>query len=304
MTRFSNVDELSHRIKTARQSQIVDAMVHALTPLQACAAFDATFEHDAHFRRVLLRKLRSDIATKFLPIHRHLLKILEVGSAGLRGSKRLSAANALIDLVQTLPAASENRVLARLAMSRSASIRGQVFRRLKEASLRALPSFVALSFKTFGDFEACRVLVERAPVHVLRDCFSDLELVARDSKPLLAKLYLGMPSKSPALLRRLKRIDAVTHAYVSVMLGKRVAARELVALYKQEYGSDRDGLVAWCAGKMGHWRALHEMFAFATAHQDVAEPFWWSERRADVGLTAVGADGRASGAAAGSPLRG
>jgi hypothetical protein len=275
-------------------------MVHAVTPQEPCAAFDVTFEHDPRFRRVLLRKLRSDIAVKFLPIHRQLLKRLEAGSAGLRGSKRLSAANALIDLVRTLSAVSEKQVLARLAMSRSASIRGQVFRRLKEASLRALPSFVAQSLRTFGDFEACRLLVERASVHVLRDCFSELELVACPSKPLLAKLYVRMKAKSPAPLRRLKRIDAVTRAYVSVMLGKRVAAPDLVELYKQEYGSDRDGLVAWCAGKMGHWRALQAMFVFATEHPEVPEPFWWSERRAGVGSSAAGGDDRPSGAAAGA----
>jgi hypothetical protein len=267
MNRFQRILVLGQEIGGPRQTQILSAMINTIDASEACREFDTSFTGKNPYRRQLLKKITLDIGRRAESAHWGLIHSLEAGVTTLPGSKRMSAAHDLIQIVSSLQTREGNRVLSDLAMSGNASIRGQVYRLLKEKPNRRLPAFVLKSYLAFGDFEAMRILVNRASLGVLRRAFFDIEAGARASGALLGRLYLRLEGVAPATTKRLKSIDPITYVYVCVRLKENLRGPYLEQLYINEYDSDRAGLVVWCAGQMGHWISLKRMLSYATARE-------------------------------------
>lgn len=236
----------------ANRQAIEDALVMCVTPVQACRAFDLSFVQPHSERNVLIRKLERDIRRRPLKAHYSLIARLEEATTTARGAKRLSAADSCLFLTSALSWREESRLLDRLSGAKNASIRGQVFRRIKENDHRPLPSFVERSWRTFGDWEATRLLIDRGKREVVRRNFVRLEELVKDTGWMLGRLYLRLEGHAPATTKRLFALSPLTYAYVCAKLGKRAPRSVMKTLLIQLAGWKTFGLAAWCCGEMGY----------------------------------------------------
>lgn len=279
--RLRYLDEFDFSHPQADSAAIFGALVACLHSAEACQALDPRCEQAYPKRRALIRKIQSDMRRELLPCHQELLATLERGIDVLPGPKRSSAAGTLLRLAEALPADQEHEILERLSRARNATIRRQVYRRLKELDPAECPPYTVAALQTFGDLEAARLLVLRAAVEVLRDKFDLLEAALGTTGYLLSRLFLRLSGRYPADLARLKALDPVSHAYVCVKLGVNVPETELIALYRDTMFSERSGLVVWCCGQLGYWNGVVEMQRLADdppegVRQDLAARYaWW-----------------------------
>ena len=254
---------------------IFNALVACLTAEETCRALDMRFEQPYRKRRVLLRQIQLHMRHDLLPCHTELLAALERGITDLPGSKRKSAAGTLLRLAEALGADVEHKILERLSRSSNATVRGQVYRRVKELPESVFPNYIVVALQSFGDFEAARLIVVRGSLELLTLNFTELERVLASAGYLLSRLFLRLSGQPPADLTRLREIDAISHAYVCTKLGIVLPPGEMVALYRANMFTERSGLVVWCCGQMGHWDALVEISRLAEdPPEDILEAFY------------------------------
>lgn len=240
------------------------ALVACLSPEEACEALDPAFEQHYHRRRAVVRKLQADMRKELLPCHQSLLTLLEQSIQSLRGPKRTSAANTLLALAEALPESEQHLILHRLSQSSNGTVRKQLYRHLKQMPQEGCPDYLLKAWQTFGDYEAARLLLYRAPTELITHHFDGLEAQFRDVGYLLSRLYLRLDGNPPATLDRLYGLDPVSHSYVCVKLGVSLSAEQMVAVYlssmiEATIVDDRSGLVMWCAGQMSLFDAVLEM---------------------------------------------
>lgn len=270
--RLRYLEEFDLSYPQADSTAVFGALVACLLPVEACQALDSHFEQPYPKRRALIRKIQGDMRRELLPCHEELLATFERGIDVLPGPKRSSAAGTLLRLAEALSSDQEHVILERLSRARNATVRRQVYRRLKELDSSECPPYVVAALQTFGDFEAARLLVLRATVDVLSDNFEKLVGALETTGYLLSRLFLRLSGRSPADLSRLKELDPVSHAYVCVKLEVNVPEADLVALYRDVMFSERSGLVVWCCGQLGYWNGVIEMQRLASG-QDLAAQY-------------------------------
>ncbi|RII30416.1 MAG: hypothetical protein CXR30_05370 [Geobacter sp.] len=248
-------------IESESQGDIVTfgALVFCLNPEEVCEAFDLSFEDLPKKRQAIVRKIQNDLFDEMRDCHRSLLNVLEKGIETLPGPKKTSAANALLYLARALPSRKEHKVLKRLISSKNGNIRAQVYRRLKELPEKVCPDYLKDAWCVYRDFEATKLLLNRASIETLSELFDGLEEDLSYSGPLLSRLYLKLHGNSPATMERLERLNPLSHAYVCAKLGVSLPSKVLVQLYTKEMS----GLVIWCAGQMGQWDSILEMHQIA-----------------------------------------
>ncbi|MBI2354801.1 MAG: hypothetical protein HYV06_07210 [Deltaproteobacteria bacterium] len=234
---------------------IFGALVFCLTPEVACQALDVTFEQCPRKRQAIMRKIQSDMSVAIRDCHRKLLKKLEKNIEALPGSKKISAANTLLFFARRLPEKEEHKVLKRLATCKNGNVRVQIYRRLKELPENICPDYLLEAWQIYREFEATRLLLNRASVETLSHNFDGLEEDLSKSGPLLSRLYLRLKGDGPAALERLERLNPLSHAYVCAKLHVSLSPEHLLALYSKEIS----GLVVWCAGQMQQWDTVMEM---------------------------------------------
>jgi hypothetical protein len=249
------------QIKTLHQdgySPIVNSLVMCLTADEAIAALDMTFEGSTDLRRMVSRKIRTDMEVCVRNEHLALIDQLQAIIPNLKPAERAKCVTVLFDLVSALPAEVALNRLLPLLTSDYKRVRTRVLDWFKR-SREAYSDSVRAAWAQFHDFEAVRLMVDHAPLEIVTESFDELEADCLAAGWLLSRLYLRYDGKPPATLKRLKEVDAVTYLYVSAKMGVRASDDELFSIYQQHRDEERSGLVVWCAGRMGAWDALMRM---------------------------------------------
>ena len=235
------------------------ALAACLTPDEKCNVLLRDLFQPYAKRAVIVGGVIADMQRTVLPCHAALCESLKVRIQSLSGKERATCAMVLLQIAENLSEFDLPGLLEELVVSSNGNIRKQVYRRFKARPGLGFPDAVLSSWRRFGDFEAGRLIIDRAPLEVLTNCFPGLERSAASQGWLLARLYLRLKGAAPATLTRLQRLDRITHAYVLTKLGKRLPAAYLVDLDRGRMFDERGGLLVWCAGQMRHWNAVIRM---------------------------------------------
>lgn len=126
---------------------IFNAFAACLTPEEACNALDTQFKQPYQKRQALLREIQQHMRRNLLPCHTELLTNLEQGITDLPSPKRKSAAGALLRLAEGLGVDGDYEILERLSHSLNATVRSQVYRRVKELPESICPDYVVAALQ-------------------------------------------------------------------------------------------------------------------------------------------------------------
>jgi hypothetical protein len=253
------------------RSSIFNALVMCLSPADACAMLDPTFEQPYFERRAVLRKIRCDIGADTQVCHRHLLQTLVSALQMLPPKRRPSAAGTLLQVAAAMGSPEDLRALEAVCLAPQAMVRRRAYTYVRHTPDSAsLPESVVTAFDTFSDVEAAMLLVRRAAADLLLERFDRLVDTLGREKFGLSRLFMRVGNREPGLLEELKVISPVSHAYVCAKLGIPLSSAEMVDLYRTTMFSDESGLVAWCCGQMGLWDALKEIAVLSDNPPDSA----------------------------------
>lgn len=236
-----------------------NARVACLSPEDKCEVLLHDLSYPYPKRAIIVRRVVADMQHQVRPCHLALVATLSARLQALTGKERVTCAMILLEIGENLPERFLSPLLDELVVSANGNIRKQVYRRFRARPGLGLPDAILTSWRRFGDFEASRLLIDRADLEVLAQSFSDLEQAVAAEGWLLARLYLRFRGAAPAKLSRLSAVDGITHAYVAAKLGKRIPERQLLTVYRERMFDDRSGLLVWSAGQMGLWRAVCRM---------------------------------------------
>lgn len=240
---------------------ILNGLAACLTPKQKCEALVRCLFQEHRKRAILMRRIVADMEQQVQPCHHGVAAELLGLYRDLSGKERVTCAAVVLEIVEGIPGPLLGGVLNELLGSPNGNIRRQVYRRIKSRPELGLPDAVTACWLQHGDFDACRLIVDRGPPTLLVEWFEPLEAYVAPHGWLLARLYLRLAGKAPGTLTRLKAVDPITYTYLAAKLGRKLRSSELVAIYRQYLFDERAGLIVWSAGQMGRWNAIRQMQA-------------------------------------------
>lgn len=233
----------------------ISAFVGCLSPSEACDALDVAARLNDTLRGALLRKLHKDCeAGGFRSCHRNLLERLLVQYPTLPAHRRRGCGFCIDSLLNVAPARHRTRILRFFLNSSHVDMRRRGYKALRKTWRNEFTPTVRDAWSRYADPECALLITERFPLAFLKAHLSALQ----EALPHwgLAKLYIRLGASSPSVVRRLATIDEITYAYVVAKLGRRIDAKDAVALVDRNSLDDRVGLLIWSLGQMGHWTAL------------------------------------------------
>ncbi len=234
----------------------ITALVNCLNPSQACAALEVRTRTSPVLRRALLRRIQQDCRTGgFRRCHHGLVGKLLADYATLPADRKPGCGVCLSALLEVGPLSTRSMILQFCLSSKHVAMRRRGYKALRANWDKRFSEITLRTWSTHGDPECALLVVERFPVECLVDNLGLLE----EALPRhwgLARLYLRLGAARPLLLPRLAAIDAITYAYVLAKLGRRIPAKDAIALVERNCADPRVGLLIWSLGKMKQFGAL------------------------------------------------
>jgi len=256
MDRIEYINErVQDRYLGPKDAAIVNALVHALSPEDACDFLDLTFQQEYHVRRYLLRKISHDISSYFTASHKKLLSQLYENLSDKKFPRKETCSYCLDFLYDSLPSKEKNKLLTFFLSSKSIRNRDRAYKKIKAEWNNKHKIKIVNNWNQFKDPYCLGIIVDYFPVEYLIE--NHTELMNHCAPFQRPRLFLKIAKEVPELLNKLREIDQISYAYVLVKLKKTLSESEAKEILKNNNQDEaRIGLLIWCFGQMGLWDAI------------------------------------------------
>ncbi|MBP7498068.1 MAG: hypothetical protein KA792_10435 [Bacteroidales bacterium] len=257
MNRTEYIDQLQNRNFLKNSDYvIINSLIYALTPDEACKYLDLTFKQNHYIRLNLLKKISKDIAKSYTSEHKKLIASLIKKLNEKNFRKKECCSCALDKLRSNLPSRVKVRILKIFLESKSRYIRSLAFRQLKYNWNNKYYQIIEQLWHSFHDNYCLRIILDHFPITFLLDNYKTiLQHTLHYQQP---KLFIKVGKINPELLTDLKEIDEISYCYVMAKLGMRISdieAKEILDNNYQKYGIN---FLLWSFGQMGLWDIIIE----------------------------------------------
>lgn len=267
-SRIAFLREIADRDHFWEGPAFISAFVGCLSSTRACKALDVAAGLNETLRGALLRRIRHDCeADGFRSCHRELVERLLIQYPTLPADRRRGCGFCIESLLEVAPSRHKTRMLKFFLGSSHVDMRRRGYKALRATWRKKFTPIVRDVWSTYADPECALLIVERFPVEFLVAQLSSLEQ-ALPRYWGLAKLYIRVGAVHPSVCRRLAAIDEITYTYVLAKLGRRIVAKDAIALVERNKLDDRIGLLIWSLGQMGLWAALTELVGRARQFEE------------------------------------
>jgi hypothetical protein len=255
---MNKVDYLRQLTESTRlfydDAEVLYPLILALSPEEAVAFFDLSFEQHYQVRQWLAKKICIDIQLSMLNVHLELIRDL-AAMVNLKGfPKRETCGYALMTLIAYAEFNLQQHVIGILLSSNYRVVRERAYKRLFDHWDNWYCKQIEANWAEFGDKKCMRLIVKHFPKYYLADNFTTLKesLSSFD----LTSIFVKHPVEFRDQWSVLKEIDEVSYVYILTKAGEVLTIEEANAFLATNYLNDRVGLLLWCFGRMGLWDAL------------------------------------------------
>ena len=150
------------------------------------------------------------------------------------------------------------RILEVFLDSEKRGMRRRAYKLMRDNWSSSFKPKLERSWKQWHESESALMIVDRFDPSFL---VAHIDQLTRDldDGALVSRLYLRASVADSGILKKLKRVDGITYAYVIARRGEKISvtmARQLMKRY--EYDS-RLPILAWSFARFGHWDLLVEL---------------------------------------------
>lgn len=235
---------------------VIQSLIYALSPQEACQFFDFTFDKNYRLRRCILRKISNDISTRYLDDHKYLIdKLLSRGKE--RGNKKKEICFSTLDfLFDCLPSNLQNCLLIEFLESKSRRNRERGYKKLRLVWKDMFVERIHNNWVTYHDARCLNLVIDYFPIGYLEK-FHHALIEYADSYQL-SRLFLRLSKFDTIPVDSLRQIDPITYTYVLVKLNKTLAEKDAHDILMEKIDDERVGLLLWCFGQMKLWDNIVE----------------------------------------------
>jgi hypothetical protein len=235
---------------------VIQSLIYALSPQEACQFFDFSFKQNYRLRRCIIRKISNDISTRYLPDHKHFIDKLLNDSDEKGNTKKESCFSTLDFLFDCLPKSQQNQLLHIFLDSKSRHNRERGYKKLKRVWKDQYVERIQNLWLTYHDVQCLNLVIDYFPVGFLEKYH--LELIQNADSYQLSRLYLRLSKVNAIAVETLRRVDPITYAYVLVKINKTISDKDAHDILMEKMEDERIGLLLWCFGQMKLWDIIVE----------------------------------------------
>jgi len=242
------------------RSSLINALVAALSPDEACILLDTSFRQSFDLRRSILRKIASDMARGFLAVHRSIVRELLEGFESLPYRKKNACSHALGVMFPSLPHDLRSEVLRFLLESRYVIARRKAYALMQDDWDPEYGSLLEEVWNRHKDLKAAHLIVDQLSYRQVVYRMDALHSVLLEAGfAHLSRLYIRLGAPDPEIVERLADIDGITYAYVCAKIDRRIPDSQALAIFEASKFDERIGLLIWSYGQLGLWTVLENI---------------------------------------------
>jgi hypothetical protein len=261
MSKLAFLQQFQHLRQFESDTKLValyNAFLFCLSPEEACAALDLTFNQSPRERKSILRKISDDMSLEFRDCHLELLIKLMSGYALQPGNKRQTVGYCIDTLYDVAPQELKREIVRFFLSSKHVGMRRRGYNKLYAGWDSEYQVTVEDTWKTYRDPECASVIINLFPPEYLDKNYSDLEDTAFDYAR--RRLYINLSPLSDDRLQKIAEEDEITYLYVLAKQNTPIGEAEAIDIYERNKHDPRLGLLIWCLGRMKLWGAVEYIY--------------------------------------------
>lgn len=233
---------------------VISALIHALTPEDACSFLDLTFEQDSKVRRYILNKISKDISKAYISQHKILINKLLNKFKEKKFVRRESCAASLYFLYDSLPVKTKKKIIEVFLDSKSSRNRDRAFKILNTNWDKKYFEKVEQVWYLFHDSYCIGLILNHFPINFLLENYKG---ILQYTQPFqTSKLFIKLGMFNTKFLDELLEIDEISYCYVLTKFDKKLSDIDANKILQNNFKDERIGLLLWSFGQMGLWETL------------------------------------------------
>lgn len=249
------IEEFSERKNLSVLPSLLSGLIACLSPESTCLLLLRNYTENWDLRRVVTRKVCSDIQNSFMMCHDQLIEGVELQSGELKYTGQQRGAYCLAEIAKVAPEDEKSKIIKFLLGSKYISVRRKGYKQLTRIYKPEYEETLLNAWNQFHDLEGALLVVKEFPLELVIIHKQTLKKVL--IKPQhFARLYIRLGETSSDWHQELRKEDGITYSYVMTKLGLIIADEEAIELIKENIFDNRIGLLIWALGKMQKWNVL------------------------------------------------